>query len=122
MNRISFLILVAVCSLNVACDNDSSQPLARERAVGAACARFDQCGAIVPNGGMYVSKENCRIEQARFWEGQWPPGECDGRIDGSQLDLCINAINAAECDEALDILNIVFNKCPKSKICAGPSK
>lgn len=121
MKRMASSVLIALCSLNfVACEDDTSQPNARDRAVDAACARFEQCGAIRPSGGSYVSNESCRIDQARIWEGQWPPGECDGRIDGTQLDLCINAIDAAECGEALDILNIVFNKCPKSKICAGP--
>ena len=115
-------LLLGLCSLAAACEDDSSQANARDRAVSAACKRYDQCGAIRPKGGEYVSMENCRVEQSGAWERQWPPAECDGRVDAQQLELCINSIEAAECGEALDILNIIFNKCAKSKVCAGASK
>jgi len=104
-----------------ACDDGSSQPAARDRAVDAVCARFSACGEVGGSGDAYASMESCRVDQASVWEKLWPPQECDGRIDPEQLDLCINAINAAECGEGLDVLNVLLNKCPKSKVCSAPA-
>ena len=121
MNRVLALIFLPLIFL-AGCDDSSSQPAARERVVEASCKRLNECGKVKPKDGIYTSMENCRVLQASAWESNWPPLECDNRIDPDQLDLCVAAINQADCGAGLDLLNILVTKCPKEKICAGVPK
>jgi hypothetical protein len=115
------LALVAGLLFSLAACDDSSQPAARDRTAAAVCARYNACGQVGP-GKMYASAESCDIDQRAAWEKMWPAEECDGRIDPVQLDICLQSINAAECMNGLDVLNILVNKCPKSKVCAATPK
>lgn len=83
------------------------------------CERRSACGEVGSGDTTYASMESCRVDQASNWERIWPPQDCDGRIDPDQLDLCTNAIDAAECGGSLDVLNILLNKCPKKKVFAA---
>lgn len=100
------------------CGDSASQTAARDRAVQASCDRVAACGDIGV-GKTYASRDACNVKLSSTWQDIWPPADCDGRIDPAMLDVCLQAINQAECNNALDLLNIFANKCAKAKICSA---
>lgn len=95
-----------------------SQPSARDQAVAASCSKAAQCNQIGDNK-TYTSEKVCEANQTTFWEDAWPAKDCDNHVDGQQLQLCLDTINASECGNTGDLVNILANKCPKAKICDG---
>src|SRR5262249_48293409 len=92
----SFSALI-VCGVCVACSGSSSsdsgsgstQIAARDQAVIASCAKYAQCNQIgTGSGKLYKSDDDCRVGQQTVWQTAWPPKDCDGHIDGTQLNTC----------------------------------
>jgi hypothetical protein len=97
-----------------------SRSEARDRATSETCNRFAACDQIGP-GKAHETRESCEIAQRANWDTNWPAAECDGKINQSQLEICLTAIHSTECTNFFDILNTLGNKCPKAKICASGS-
>jgi len=95
-----------------------SQDTARDQAVAASCNKARQCNQIGDNK-TYASDKVCDANQTTFWQQAWPAKDCDGHIDAQQLQLCLDTINAAECGNTGDLLNIIANKCPATKVCGA---
>ena len=114
---LGFFGFACVAGLCAGCGSDSSQAAARERTARASCERLTACGEVGP-GKAYESRDACDVKMNSLWQDILPPDECDGRISSEQLDLCLQAIDVAECGNALDLLNIFGNKCAKSKLCS----
>ncbi len=96
----------------------TSRETARDQATSVSCDRLNMCGKIGP-GGTYTSADMCQIMQKSFWEGAWPAADCDGKIDGSNLNVCLNSISATDC-AGLDVL-LTLGKCGKVKVCGAPA-
>jgi hypothetical protein len=114
------LVLTAGLATAGGCGSSSSQADARDRATSTSCAWFQMCGKIGP-GLMYETLDMCQVQVRAKWDTAWPVASCDGKIDESQLELCLQAISSTICDNGLDELNTLVNKCPEVKICAGAS-
>ena len=111
--------LVMTAALAAAgCGSTSSQADARDRATSTTCAWFQMCGKI-GHGLTYETADTCQVQVRAKWDDAWPVASCDGKINQSQLDLCLQAISSTICDNGLDELNTLANKCPAAKICAG---
>ncbi|MDB4979627.1 MAG: hypothetical protein JWM82_379 [Myxococcales bacterium] len=95
----------------------TSRETARDQATTVTCDRINACGKIGP-GGTYTSADMCQIMQKSFWEGAWPAAECDGKIDGANLDVCLSSISATDCAGGLDVL-LTLGKCGKVKVCGA---
>jgi len=100
------------------CGSGSSQADARDRATDASCNRFQMCGNIGA-GQMYETLESCEVQVRGSWDKQWPPSQCEGKINESELEVCLAAIASTTCGNGLDELNTIFVKCPASKVCTG---
>lgn len=112
--------LAALAAAGSGCGGDSTaQKPARDQAVTAVCDRLVACGAV-GRGLTYESRDDCETRQRDYWQSTWPPADCDGRISSSNLDACLQTIDTAECNNGLDILNVLANKCTKAKVCSGP--
>jgi len=114
--RTALALLMCLGTL-ASCSDSSSQPAARDRAVQASCDQVAACGDIGA-GKTYLSRDACDVKLRSTWQDLWPPADCDGHVDPAMLDLCLQAIQASECNNALDLLNIFANKCAKAKICS----
>ena len=117
MKPTSSKVLVALTLGALSCGGvGTSRETARDQAVTTTCDRVMTCGGIGA-GKSYTSYDNCKIMQTSFWEGAWPAAECDGKIDPTNLNVCINAIAATDC-MGLDFL-LTLGKCNKMKICGA---
>ena len=112
--------LAAIGALGCSSDNNApatqSQIGARNMAAAASCDRAAACSDIGP-GKTYETRDQCSVKQTNAWDTIWPPRTCDGHFDTSQLDVCLASIRASECGNALDLANVLLNKCPSSKVC-----
>jgi hypothetical protein len=97
----------------------ASQSQARDRATAETCNRYASCEQIGA-GKAYATRESCEVDWRAKWESGWPPAECDGKIDQAQLEICLTAIHATDCN-AFDVLYTIGTKCPKARICSGGS-
>jgi hypothetical protein len=97
----------------------TSRETARDQATRVSCDWYlsAPCQGINP----YTSRDMCEIDVRAKWENAWPPADCDGKIDTTQLNICLSAISATDCSSPLDILNTLANKCPKTKVCGATS-
>jgi hypothetical protein len=105
--------------LVVGCGSDHSQAGARDAVTDASCTYYARCGEIGA-GKTYETRDSCEVQVRASWDTAWPVETCDGKISSDQLNICLNAIGATECGNALDVLNTLLNKCPQEKICSGP--
>ena len=115
--------LVGVIALVVAgaigcSDGSTSQPAARDRAATAACEAAQRCGQI-GSGQTYVSLDDCLTKRKNDFQNAWPPETCNGKINETQLDTCVNAIQMIQCGNILQLADIVLNQCPSSQVCNG---
>jgi hypothetical protein len=115
--RLRILVsLVPLALAAVSCGGvGTSRETARDQATSVSCDRVSMCGKIGP-GGTYTSADMCQIMQKSFWEGAWPAAECDGKIDVSNLNVCLQSISATDCEGGLDLL-LTLGKCGKAKVC-----
>ena len=108
---------LALAAVALACGSES-QSSARDRATTAVCNKLESCGQL-DAGQLYTSPDDCRVKQTDYWQGTWPPESCDGRINDTNLDRCITAIDQSQCGNGLDFLDIVLNKCTRDSVCDG---
>jgi Family of unknown function (DUF6184) len=105
------LVALAACS-------SESQTSARDRATTAVCNKLQSCGQL-DAGQIYTSRDDCQVQQTAYWQNTWPPESCEGRIDSTNLDRCLTAIDQSQCGNGLDFLDIVLNKCTRDSVCDG---
>jgi hypothetical protein len=119
--RLRLLVsLVPLALTAVSCGGvGTSRETARDQATTVSCDRVRTCGKIGP-GGTYTSDDMCQIMQKSFWEGAWPAAECDGKIDVSKLNVCLQSISATDCEGGLDLL-LTLGKCGKVNVCGAPA-
>ncbi|OJH36717.1 DUF6184 family natural product biosynthesis lipoprotein [Cystobacter ferrugineus] len=86
--------------------------------VGSTCDRYQDCGEIGPDK-KYASREACDSAERDTWNSRWPAADCDNRINGDQLNECLDAIADTSCTNVFDQINTALNKCPKSEVCSG---
>ena len=84
-----------------------------------SCDWYQMCNQIGA-GLKYENRESCDTQVRAQWDQAWPTPTCDSKIKQSELTICLNAISATQCTNALDIINTLANKCPESSICSGP--
>jgi hypothetical protein len=96
----------------------STQPASRDEAARATCSKLSECNEIGP-GKTYESADQCTVKQRANWDTLWPPQDCDGKIDQTAYNNCLDEIRRAECGNSVDLANIVLNKCAKAKVCSG---
>jgi len=103
----------------VSCGGDTSQASARDQVTQARCDWAASCG-YVGAGKTYSSMDNCLVQVRANWDAYWPASDCDGKIKGSQLDLCLGAIPLVACGDVADLATSLAVNCSKAKICSGP--
>ena len=86
--------------------------------VNATCDRYEACGQI-GSGKKYTTKDECHNQEVSNWDGRWPSADCDKRINGDNLDICLNAVKGTDCNNIIDQINTAYNKCAKSDVCKG---
>ena len=107
------LFLLPTCG-----DGETTQMTARDAATKHSCDRAHACDLIGP-GLTYENREDCEIKQRDKWQTQWPPSECDGHIDNTQLDACLTNIDAIQCSDMGPGLLSVLLSCGKARICSA---
>src|SRR5262245_28927994 len=100
------------------CDGAPSRTAARDSATKASCDWYAMCGEIGA-GKTYETRDSCEVQVRSSWDQAWPAADCDGKINGDQLDVCLSAIRITECGNGLDVLNTLVNKCPKARVCGS---
>lgn len=108
----TFLPLLPACG-------PMSQARARDLATARSCDWYGKCGEI-GQGKKYATRDACEVDVRASWNNYWPAADCDGKIRGEDLDVCLQAIELTDCNNAFDFLNTVLNKCGKSNVCRGP--
>ncbi|HEX4406318.1 MAG TPA: DUF6184 family natural product biosynthesis lipoprotein [Polyangia bacterium] len=103
-----------------ACSSTSSQADARDRATTQSCSWYQMCGQIGA-GKTYDTLDSCTIQVRAKWDNAWPSASCDGKINESQLQICLAAIYATDCTSLLDIASTLAVKCAEAKVCSGAS-
>lgn len=112
------LATAAVGAAVSGCGSGSSQADARDRATSQSCAWYQMCGQI-GTGKTYDTLDSCTIQVRAKWDNAWPAASCDGKINESQLEVCLAAIYSTGCTSVLDIVDTVAVKCAEAKICSG---
>ena len=112
-------VIAMALGLAVSCGSNHSQASARDAVTDASCDFYMRCDQI-GSGKTYANRDTCEVQVRASWDTAWPVQTCDGKINSDQLKVCLSAIAATECGNALDVLNTLLNKCPQDKICSGP--
>jgi hypothetical protein len=94
--------------------NDRDEAI--NQAATATCSRYQACGAI-GTAGAPATVSDCQNDWKATFTKQWPPAQCQGRIDQSMLSLCVQRINSTECTSILDILNTLYVVCSEANVC-----
>ncbi len=119
-NRPVSRFAIGVALSLAACGNvTNSQVIARDQATSTSCDWYQMCNQIGA-GLKYETRDSCETQVRAQWDQAWPPAMCDSKINQSQLTICLNAIQATDCTNLLDIVNTLANKCPEASICSGP--
>jgi hypothetical protein len=112
------MAFLAAFSLAACGDSSTSQIDARDAATRHMCDRAQACGLVGP-GLTYESRDDCEVKQRDYWQGQWPPSECDGHIDETQLNACLTNIDAIQCsDIGAGVLSVLLT-CGKGRVCSA---
>ena len=114
MRRIQLVLMLALAG----CGGPLSQPAARDLAVVHTCDWVAKCGEI-GSGKTYATRDSCDVGQRSEWNNRWSLAKCDGKIQPSDLDVCLKAIDSTVCGNGLDLLNTLFNKCSEAQVCKG---
>lgn len=112
------LAVLSGCGDSTLADITDRQADAVNAAVDTTCDRYEFCQQV-GEGKTYANREACENEQRLAWDGRWPADECNGRINGDKLQVCLSAIEGTSCDNFFDQLNTVYGKCPKNEVCSG---
>jgi hypothetical protein len=108
--------IIALCAL--ASCGPPSREQARDMATTRSCDWYASCGEI-GSGKRYETRDACEVDVRSSWNNLWPTADCNGKIDGDALDVCLKAIDITDCANGFDFFNTVFNKCGKDKVCPG---
>jgi hypothetical protein len=103
---IGFFLAASACGL----------PGAREQAAVRSCDFYERCGNI-GSGKTYATRDECMTKQRANWVDTWPTDRCDGKLNGANLEVCLSAISATQCDNFIDLL-ATASKCGRDKVCA----
>lgn len=106
------LPLLALAMMASAC----GLPGARESAAQRWCdfaARCDDIGS----GKAYATRDECLTKMRGDMVDAWPTDKCDGKLNGTNLDVCLTAISGTQCDNFVDLL-ATYSKCGTDKVCA----
>lgn len=87
-------------------------------AANETCDSYARCNEIGA-GKKYATRAECDADNQSFWNNRWPAADCDGKINGTSLETCTNAIKGTACDSFIDQINTAYNKCAKSDVCKG---
>jgi hypothetical protein len=87
---------------------------ARDQAAQATCMRYQTCMDI-GTGLTYSDYSSCITAWEGKWEDAWPAGTCQGRIDNTQLGVCLDAIGATACTGFDFVLTLA--KCGSGTVC-----
>ncbi len=90
---------------------------AREAAAQKACAWYQECGDIGP-GLTFEDRDECAMESENTFNALWDNAACS-EIEREDLEVCLTAIESTQCDNALDFLNTIFNRCSVANVCGG---
>lgn len=108
------------CVAAIGCSSQPDEPPSRTEAVdsatAASCDWYERCG-LIGAGTAYATRDSCDAQTRAQWDGLWSASKCEGSIDSAELDACVKAIQATECQSALDAFNTLVSKCPESKVC-----
>jgi hypothetical protein len=99
-------------------DDITSQMSARDAATKHICDRAQTCG-LIGAGLTYQNRDDCDVKQRDNWQTQWPPSECDGHIDQTQLNACLTNIDAIQCSDIGAGLLSVALTCGKARVCSA---
>lgn len=108
---------LALFGLIVGCGGTQSQVAARDAATRRACDWYQTCGEI-GQGEKYPTRDACEVDVRDGWNDHWPAADCD-KIQSDDLDICLKAIDIAECGNSADIFFTVVGKCSKENVCNG---
>ena len=100
----------------------SDREVARDRATSASCDWYQSCGKISSTdpAATYQTRSSCETQVRAQWDSGWPVADCEGKIKQSEVNTCVTAIQITDCNNGLDILNTLANKCSKAMVCSGP--
>lgn len=88
---------------------------AREAYAQRWCNYRVQCGEI-GSGHTYTSTDECLIAERANAQNLWPTADCEGKIDGAGLDMCLKAIENTQCNNLADQI-VTVTKCTRSDVC-----
>lgn len=88
---------------------------AREAAAQKSCDFYKRCNDI-GQGQTYATMDECMTKQRANWLDTWPTNSCEGKLSGANVDICLNAIEATQCNNVLDLL-ATASKCARDKVC-----
>jgi hypothetical protein len=95
-----------------------ASPLENARETGAAhtCTWYSSC-KNVGSGKTYATVNDCLTQQRADWLDKLPTADCDGKINVSNLNVCLSAIDGTSCNSVFDQI-ATASKCDKSKVCS----
>jgi hypothetical protein len=107
-------ILAAAILIGAAgCSSGISRETARDQATSATCVRFNMC-APFPSA-QYASMDACEIDWRANWDKAWPAAQCDGKIDQTAYQMCLEAIASTACN-IVDFF-ATLGKCSAANVC-----
>lgn len=121
-NRLMGTLLAGALALAGCSDNATSQMSARDQAAAHTCDRAQACG-LIGAGLTYETRDDCDVKARGNLQTTWPPAECDGHIDDTQLAACLAGIDAVQCASAGTDVVLLFSlgACAKARVCSGGS-
>jgi hypothetical protein len=90
---------------------------AAESITEARCAREQRCENIGPDK-KYSSFADCSARIRNDWKDELNTRECPGGIDQKELDECLAAVRAEDCNSPFDTLGRLA-ECTAGPICRG---
>lgn len=83
---------------------------------GARCDREERC-ANIGDGKKYASAEACEDQIRSDWANDLNAYDCPAGVVDSELEECLTAIRAEDCNSPFDTLSRV-SQCMAAQICA----
>ena len=88
------------------------------QATASACNRYQACGLIgSASTASYASISDCQADWKNKFTTQWTQAQCQGRIDKTMLNVCIEGIDSTSCTNVLDVLNTFYVTCSVANVC-----
>src|SRR5688572_3414172 len=90
--------IVIAIGCNQVANLTKKQSDALDAVVNSDCDKYQACGEIAA-GKKYANRSDCEAEARAYWNDKWPVGDCDGNINGNNLDICTDSITEAACTD-----------------------